>query len=92
MIQYYEIPTIALPFSPEETSINPDNLVIPSLRFYKLMEVNQIFLKVVEGEDITKYCEPTPGKISLEMDNVGLYSVVPETGKRNRDHLKNRPY
>ena len=43
------------------------------------------------GEDIPKYCEPTPEKISKEMEHVGLAPVFPETDKRTRAKLKNHP-
>ena len=54
--------------------------------------MTQIFFKVGEGEDIPRYCEPTPETISQEMEHVGLTSVFPVTGKRTRSKLKNHPY
>ena len=64
LIQCDEIPTINLSFVPDKTSTHLDNLGIPSLHFDQLKQVNQILFKVGEGEDIPKYCEPTPETIS----------------------------
>ena len=55
LIQYNESPTITISFAPNKTSTNPDNLVIPSLQFDQLKKATQIFFKVGEVEDITKY-------------------------------------
>ena len=71
-------------FASLKTSTNPDILGISSLRFNHIKQVIQILNKVGEGEDITKYFEPTPEMISQAMEHVVFERGVPETDKRTR--------
>ena len=91
LIQYDEIPTITLYFDQGKTATTPDILIIHSLQSDQLKKATQILFKVGKGDDIPKYCEPTPKTISQAMENVGKSPVVTETGKRKRDKLKNHP-
>ena len=53
--------------------------------------MTQILFKLGEGNDIPIYCEPLPETISQAMERVFLDPLLPETGKRTRDNLKNHP-
>ena len=85
MIQYDESPTINIYFDPGKTATTPDNLGIPSLHFYQIKQVTQIFFKLGEGDYIPKYCDPNPETILQAMKHVCLSPGVPETGNNNRD-------